>query len=123
MGLDLKDWLNSIYQTKNDLTENIKDYPPFIINRLLSGNIDTVLFSNELNERYTMDKDMQYKFYLYSIPKKKRYSPYLKKQSLEDLDVIKEYYGYNTDKALEALKLLNKSQVDYIKQKLNKGGV
>lgn len=123
MGLDLKDWLNSIYQTKNDLTENIKDYPPFIINRLLSGNIDTVLFANELNERYTMDKDMQYKFYLYSIPKKKRYSPYLKKQSLEDLDVVKEYYGYNTDKALEALKLLNKSQVDYIKQKLNKGGV
>ena len=123
MGLDLKDWLNSIYQTKNDLTENIKDYPPFIINRLLSGNIDTVLFANELNERYTMDKDMQYKFYLYSIPKKKRYSPYLKKQPLEDLDVIKEYYGYNTDKALEALKLLNKSQVDYIKQKLNKGGI
>ena len=123
MGLDLKDWLNSIYQTKNDLTENIKDYPPFIINRLLSGNIDTVLFANELNERYTMDKDMQYKFYLYSIPKKKRYSPYLKKQSLEDLDVVKEYYGYNTDKALEALKLLNKSQVDYIKQKLNKGGI
>ena len=123
MGIDLKDWLNSIYQTKNDLTENIKDYPPFIINRLLSGNIDTVLFANELNERYTMDKDMQYKFYLYSIPKKKRYSPYLKKQSLEDLDVVKEYYGYNTDKALEALKLLNKSQVDYIKQKLNKGGV
>lgn len=123
MGVDLKDWLNSIYQTKDDLTENIKDYPPFIINRLLSGNIDTVLFANELNERYTMDKDMQYKFLLYSIPKKKRYSPYLKKQSLEDLDVVKEYYGYNTDKALETLKLLNKSQIDYIKQKLNKGGV
>ena len=123
MGIDLKDWLNSIYQTKDDLTENIKDYPPFIINRLLSGNIDTVLFANELNERYTMDKDMQYKFLLYSIPKKKRYSPYLKKQSLEDLDVVKEYYGYNTDKALETLKLLNKSQIDYIKQKLNKGGV
>ena len=123
MGVDLKDWLNSIYQTKDDLTENIKDYPPFIINRLLSGNIDTVLFANELNERYTMDKDMQYKFLLYSIPKKKRYSPYLKKQSLEDLDVVKEYYGYNTDKALETLKLLNKSQIDYIKQKLNKGGI
>lgn len=123
MGLELKDWLNSIYQTKDDLTENIKDYPPFIINRLLSGNIDTVLFANELNERYTMDKDMQYKFLLHSIPKKKRFSPYLKKQSLEDLDCIKEFYGYNTDKALEALKLLNKSQIDFIKQKLNKGGV
>lgn len=127
MGIDLKDWLNSIYQTGSDLLkenkDNIKDYPPFIINRLLSGNLDTVLFANELNERYTMDKDMQYKFYLYSIPKKKRFSPYLKKSSLDDLQLVKEFYGYNTEKALEALKLLNRHQLEFIKQKLNKGGV
>jgi hypothetical protein len=124
--MDLKDWLKSIYSSKQDLLkdlDNANQYPAFIVNRMLSGNIDTALFANELNERYTMDKDMQYKFLLYAIPSKKRYTPYLKKSKLEDLDVIKQYYGYNTEKALDALKLLTTEEIDYIKKKLSIGGI
>jgi hypothetical protein len=125
--MDLKDWLNSIYDNKKDLLKDdpelSKKYPAFVVNRLLSGNIDTALFASELNERFTMDKDMQYKYLLYAVPKKKRFSPYLKKDNFEYLDLIKSYYGYNTEKALEALKLLSKEQLQYIKQKLNVGGV
>ncbi len=127
MDLELKDWLNSIYQNKKNLIENdislSKKYPAFIINRILSGNIDTALFASELNERFTMDKDMQYKYLLYSIPKRKRFSNYIKKSTYSDLELVKQYYGYNTEKALEALKLLTKEQLIYIKQKLNIGGV
>jgi hypothetical protein len=124
--MDLKDWLDSIYSNKKDLLkdlDNVNQYPAFIINRMLSGNIDTALFANELNERFTMDKDMQYKFLLYAIPAKKRFSPYLKKSKLEDLDAIKRYYGYNNEKALDALKLLTDEHIKYIKQKLNTGGI
>ena len=46
---ELKDWLNSINFTKEDLSEDTKDYPPFIINRCLSGHIDCILFANEMN--------------------------------------------------------------------------
>ncbi len=121
--MELKDWLDSIYFSKKDLSEDINHYPPFIVNRMLSGNIDTVLFASELNERFTMDKDMQYKFLLYGVPKRKRFSNYLKKNTLDNLDIVKAYYGYNNEKALDALKLLSKEQIDYIKEKLNVGGV
>lgn len=123
--MDLKDWLTSIYSSKKDLLkelDNANQYPAFIINRMLSGNIDTALFASELNERFTMDKDMQYKFLLYAIPAKKRFSPYMKKSKLEDLDAIKQYYGYNTEKALDALRILTTDHIEYIKKKLNTGG-
>lgn len=122
--MELKDWLNSIYFSKKNLLEEIDNpnqYPAFIVNRMLSGNIDTVLFASELNERFTMDKDMQYKFLLYAVPKRKRFSNYLKKNSLEDLELVKSYYGYNTEKALDALRLLSKEQIDYIREELNTG--
>lgn len=123
--MELKDWLNSIYFSKKNLLEEIDNpnqYPAFIVNRMLSGNIDTALFASELNERFTMDKDMQYKFLLYAVPKRKRFSNYLKKNSLEDLELVKSYYGYNTEKALDALRLLSKEQIDYIREELNTGG-
>lgn len=125
MWMELKDWLNSIYFSKKNLLEEIDNpnqYPAFIVNRMLSGNIDTALFASELNERFTMDKDMQYKFLLYAVPKRKRFSNYLKKNSLEDLELVKSYYGYNTEKALDALRLLSKEQIDYIREELNTGG-
>lgn len=123
--MELKDWLNSIYFSKKNLLEEIDNpnhYPAFIVNRMLSGNIDTALFASELNERFTMDKDMQYKFLLYAVPKRKRFSNYLKKNSLEDLELVKSYYSYNTEKALDALRLLSKEQLNYIKEELNTGG-
>jgi hypothetical protein len=124
--MELKDWLNSIYFSKKNLLEEVDNpnqYPAFIVNRMLSGNIDTALFASELNERFTMDKEMQYKFLLYAVPKRKRFSNYLKKNSLEDLELVKSYYGYNNEKAIEALKLLSKEQIGYIKEKLNVGGI
>ena len=48
---ELKDWLNSINQTKKNLIDEDpsleKDYSPYIINRCLSGHLDCVLFVNE----------------------------------------------------------------------------
>lgn len=123
MAVELKDWLNSINITKKDLSENIKDYPAFIVNRILAGDMSCVLLVNELNKRYTMPAHMQYKFLLHSIPKKKRFSPYLKKEKVTDLDVIKEYYNVNTLKAKEYLEVLTQEQIDDIKKMLFKGGV
>ena len=60
---ELKDWLNSINFNKENLIEEdpsiIKDYAPYIINRCLSGSIDSVLFANEMNKYSFLDKDMQ----------------------------------------------------------------
>ena len=53
--MELKDWLNSINFTKKNLLEEDpslkKDYPPFIVNKCLSGHLDCILFANEAGNR------------------------------------------------------------------------
>ena len=119
---ELKDWLNSINFTKEDLSEEINNYAPYIINRCLSGHIDCVLFANEMNMYAHLPKDMQYSFYLNSLRKRKRFSPWLRKDKVKDLECVKQYYGYSNDKASQALKILNKEQLNFIKQRLETGG-
>ena len=62
MKTELKDWLNSINFTKEDLSHDIKDYPSYIVNRCLSGNLDCIMYTNEMNKYSFLDKDMQYSF-------------------------------------------------------------
>jgi hypothetical protein len=99
-----------------------KKYPAFIVNKILSGFQDCIMLVNEMNRNHFVDKDMQFQFLLNSIRSKKRYSPFLRSSKLKDLDVIKEYYGYNNDKAKTALDILTKDEVKLIKEKLFKGG-
>ena len=125
--MELKDWLNSINFNKEDLTsddpECIKDYPSYIVNRCLSGHLDTVLYANEMNKYPNLDKDMQYQFFLNSLRKRKRFSPWLRKDKVDNLNIIKKYYGYSNEKALQALRLLTQQQLDYIKKRLDTGGM
>ena len=124
--MELKDWLNSINFNKNNLIEKdpeaISSYPPYIINRCLSGNLDTVLFANEMNKYSNLDKDMQYSFFLYTLRKRKRFSPWLKKEQIDDLDLVKKHYGYSNEKAKVAVSLLTKTQLEYIRNKHDMGG-
>ena len=126
MKVELKDWLNSINFSKTNLLDEDpdakKDYAPFIINRCLSGHLDCILFANEMNKYSFLDKDMQYTFYLNILRKKKRFSPWLRKDKIEDLESVKKYYGYSNEKAYQVLKILSNEQIDYIKQRLEIGG-
>ena len=126
MSTELKDWLNSINQTKDNIMDenplSEKEYPPYIINRCLSGFMDTVLYANEMNMASHLDSKMQYDFFINSIRKRKRFSPWLKKDSLKDLELVKQYYGYSNEKAKTALGLLTKEQLKFIESKLNVGG-
>ena len=63
---ELKDWLNSINLNKKNLFEEdpTAKYPAYVINRCMSGHLDTVLFANEMNLNPHLDKDLQYSFSL-----------------------------------------------------------
>jgi len=125
--MELKDWLNSINFNKNNLIEEdpeaISSYPPYIVNRCLSGHLDTVLFANEMNKYSNLDKDMQYSFFLYTLRKRKRFSPWLKKEQVDDLDLVKKHYGYSNEKAKVAVSLLTKTQIEQIRNKHDMGGL
>ena len=126
MTYQLKDYLYSINQSKKNILDDDTDaergYPPYIINRCLSSFTDTILYVNEMNKCSHLPKKMQYDFLLNSVKPRKRFSPWARKDSIDYLDVVKDYYGYNDDKALQALRILTKDQLDSITYSLRKGG-
>jgi len=123
---ELKDWLNSINQTKKNIIDEDpsleKEYNPYIINRIYSGHLDSVMFANEMNRYSFLPKKIQYDFYLNSLRSKKRFSPWLRKDKIKDLDYVKRYYGYSNEKAQQSLKILTTEQLNFIKSKFETGG-
>jgi hypothetical protein len=56
------------------------------------------------------------------LRKKKRFSSWITKDKIQNLQCIKEYYGYNDDKASQVLNILTQDQINFIKSKLDIGG-
>ena len=127
MSVELKDWLNSINSTKKNLVEEdpdcIKKYPPYIINRCLSGHLDCIMYVNEMNMHIDLDNQLQYDFYLNTLRSKKRFAPWIRKEELKNLECIKSYYGYSNEKAKQVLPLLTEEQITTIRNKLEVGGL
>lgn len=122
-----KDIIPSILQTKkcviNDDIDQ-KDYVPFVVNRALSYHMDCILYANEMNLNSGLDKDMQYQYLLNSVrPMKRKFQPWQKSKVINDLDCIKEYFGYSNNKAKDALRILSEDQLIEIRLKTHKGGV
>jgi hypothetical protein len=127
MKYELNDWLKSINQSKvnimDDDSSSKKDYAPYIINRCLSGTIDTLMYANEMNKNHSLDKKLQYDFFINTVRTRKRYSPWIKQEKIKELEVVKSYYGYSNEKAKQALRILSKEQINFIKTKIETGGM
>jgi hypothetical protein len=122
-----KDYLPAINHTKKNLMNSDdpmweKKYPAFMVNKILSGFSDTIMLTNEMNRNHFLDRDMQFQFLLNSIRSKKRFTPYVRRSKIKDIECVKEYYGYSNDKAKSALDILTKEQLKLIKERLYKGG-
>jgi len=127
MSYELKEYLNSINVTKQNLMESDdplweKKYSPYIVNKCLAPFNDTIGLVNEMNMRHHLDNKLQYDFLLNSIRSMKRFAPWVKAKKLTDLEYVKEYYGYSNEKAKSALAILDNEQITTIKNSLNKGG-
>lgn len=123
--MNVFEFVNSINHSKVDLFEDPqaeKDYNTFIVNRALSYFPDTILYANEMNVQNTIPKEWQFDFLRHSIPKRKRFSKWNKKQTPDDLSVVIETYKYSVQKASEALSLLSSEQLQQLKQQMEKGG-
>jgi|TARA_B110000967_G_C18817629_1_gene526978 hypothetical protein len=124
---ELKDYLNAVNHTKENLLDTEdedweKKYPPFIVNKCVAPFPDTVMLVNEINQLPHLDKKLQFDFLINSLRPRKRYTPWLKAMKLENLEYVKEYYGYSNEKAKSALDILTDEQISAIKRKLYKGG-
>lgn len=119
------EFINAINTTKKDImiddvTE--KAYNPFIVNRSLSYFNDTVLMANEMNINHHLDNRLQFDFFINIVRKKKRFSKFMKPETVSDVEVVKEYYGYSNEKARQALSLLTSEHINELKKKVYKGG-
>jgi hypothetical protein len=112
------------YSKKNIMIDDLieQEYNSFIINRALSYYPDTILYANEMNKNHHLDGRLQFDFFINIIKKRKRFSPWLKASEIENLDVIKEYYGYSDEKAKSVLSLFNNKQIENLKHRIYKGG-
>jgi hypothetical protein len=125
--MDLSDFFNSINQTKKNIMnmdpscERI--YVPFVVNKSMSYFADSLFQANFMNRMQNLPKRMQYDYYLHSLSKKSRYSKWHKdKEDEENINIIKEYYGYSTKKAKEASKILSQDNINRLQEHLKRGG-
>jgi hypothetical protein len=124
------DFVNDINLGKKDIITDSdnpelaeKTYNPFLTNRALSYFPDTIQFANMMNKNSHIDNMLQYSFLLNIIRKRKRFSKWFKKNDDDVLQMVIDYYGYSVNKAKEALKILNDEQIEFIREKLIKGGM
>ena len=108
------DFANSINYSKENLMVDDwseKQYNAFIINKSLSHGIDTVVAANEMNARPHLDAKLQYDFLQGFVRKKKRFNKWLKAEKEENLEIIKEYFGYSNVRAQEVLRILSDEDI------------
>ena len=127
MTYELKDYINAINYTKEPLLDTedeqwVKKYPSYIVNKCIAPFPDSVMLVNEINQLHHLDKKLQFDFLINSLRPRKRYAPWMKAKKLKSLEYVKEFYGYNNEKAKAALDILNDEQISAIKERLNKGG-
>jgi len=119
------DYVNAVTYTKkkimvDDIAE--KEYAPFIVNKALGNFRDTVLYANEMNINHHLDHRLQFDFFINIVKKQKRWSKWVKPESVSDLELIKEYYGYSNEKAKSVLPLLSYEYINKLKLRIYKGG-
>lgn len=107
--------------TKDAFEFDVKDYPAFMTNRILSYNIHTIHFSHAMSKMSCLDKDIQYDFYMRAIPKGKKFFEY--KKSTPDSELVKmlmHKYSCNVAVAEQYAGLLTEDQKTIISE--SKGG-
>lgn len=119
-------FINTIFIDDDlELNEETKlSYIKPVINIGLSYHKECIFLANEMNQRPGIDEKLHFDFYKYSVRKYKRpYVKWVSKDKSEELDLIKKYFGYSTEKALEVIDLISPDQIITIKEKLNMGGI
>ena len=121
------DFIKAINTSKNVMkdgdTMTEKDYIPFLVNRGLSFFQDTIIQVNEMNRLHFLDNKLQFDYLLNNIRPRKRWSKWLKPDKIDNLELVKEYFGFSNEKAKDALEVLTNEDIEDIKSKLAKGGM
>jgi hypothetical protein len=76
-----------------------------------------------MNINHHLENKLQYEYLLNKVRKRKRFSKWHKNLDDNNIEIIKQYYKVNNNKAKIILSILNEKQLDSIRHKLDKGGL
>ena len=99
------EFIKAINSHKNIMKDDAlaeKEYIPFLVNRGLSFFQDTILQVNEMNRCHYLDKQLQFDYLLNNIRPRNRWSKWLKPSKIENLEIVKSYFGFGNEKAKDA---------------------
>ena len=120
------DFVKQIQSGKQDLMtdpQSEKEYVPFVINKALSYELDCIMPANEMNQRYHLDKKLQFHYLLHIIRGRKRpFHKWVKQETHEDLSAIKTLFECSNKRAVEILKTITPEQLNLIKERTDIGG-
>lgn len=118
-----KDIIPAILVTKEPVLTEEKDYKPYIVNRTLSFHRDCIFYVNQMNMHGNLDAKMQFDYYINTIrPYKRPFQKWLKRDALENIELIKEYFDFSEEKAKDALRILSDADLEKIRKNSDKGG-
>ncbi len=87
---------------------NSSEYPPFVINRIMSNFPDTLFIASNMNKMPRLDPSLQFRYFFYAVPRRNRFQPLIKKKTEEDVKfaaALAEEYGISKKSALKYLGL------------------
>lgn len=106
-----------------DDPDNLKQYNPFLTGMAFSMNVETILAANEVNKCPGLPKDWHHDFLFHAIPKRWRKFPWKKATSVEDIEMVQNYFECNANRANEYLRVLTKADLKKIRAYYDEGGV
>ncbi len=105
------EFIKAISETKEYLWDEFseKEYVPFLAARNFSYFHDTIMYANEIN--YYIPPKWHHDYLFHSIKARKRYQKWHKKENVDYIHIIMQHFGYNRQRALEAIEILSKDQL------------
>lgn len=119
----LFDYINDLTFGKMNLARKIEadtgkfpsEFVPYIALKAFGNYRDTVLLANEINIRFSeLSAPEQYDFYLYAIPKRKRFSKFYSADTYREsaIRALSKYFGWGSKEAEANLKMYSKEEID-----------
>ena len=111
-AISLFDQLQNISNDKNDI--GLEGFDPFMINRFLSMNYDTVMFSAMAGELQNLPPLAVQEFYMLSLRKRIRYFKYYKGTKDKNIEYVASFYDVSCKVAEDYMRYLTNEEVDDI---------
>lgn len=124
----LFDYINDLSFKKENLAKRVKEeigvfpseFVPYITIKAFGNYKDTVFLANMMNINFNyIPNDAQYMFYLYSVPKKKRFAKFYSVNSERETKIkaLAKYFHWGSREAEANLKMFSTDEINEIIKK------